>query len=195
MFAYPDFSPLLLNKAFENGTKDSAGVGDLFEEKTGHLNERQKEFFQNWDRLLYLEEGSLMRFRKEIWTMTSKERSNIGRCYPKMLIGNFIGVVTESRIGKYRYEMVSAESTEIASASDISPGDAIVVSSETGAYALAIGYIIEVKPQSLVIGIDRKLCGPPLRSQNYEALNNQNHYSRFAAHQSRKKPEGCCGGF
>ena len=47
------------------------------------------------------------------------------------------------------------------------PGDPVVVSSHDGHFGLAIGFVREVGPAWIVLGLDRDLLGPPQRSASW----------------------------
>lgn len=50
-----------------------------FEEKTSFLTQTHKTFFRTWEKLISFEEQELVRFKKEIWTMSADERMKAGR--------------------------------------------------------------------------------------------------------------------
>lgn len=50
-----------------------------YELKTGHLTSEHLDFFKKWEKLISYEEQELVRFKKEIWTMTAEERAKFGR--------------------------------------------------------------------------------------------------------------------
>ena len=54
-------------------------IGELYDEKTGHLSEKDASFFRKWETLLTVEEQDIGRFRSQLWTMTAKEREKSGR--------------------------------------------------------------------------------------------------------------------
>ena len=51
----------------------------MFEKKTSHLTDTHAAFFKKWEKLIGLEEQEMVRFKKEIWTMSAEERANVGR--------------------------------------------------------------------------------------------------------------------
>jgi DNA replication ATP-dependent helicase Dna2 len=58
---------------------EESGLLDLYENKTSHLSSRHLHFFRKWERLVSLEERELVRYRKEIWTISAAERQDLGR--------------------------------------------------------------------------------------------------------------------
>ena len=69
----------LANETLENGTAESSGLADWFNEHTGHLENRDAEFLKHWSDLLNKEEKDVFRFRNELWTMLSADREKLGR--------------------------------------------------------------------------------------------------------------------
>jgi DNA replication ATP-dependent helicase Dna2 len=63
----------------EGGNAESSGLGDWFDENTGHLDDRDADFLKHWDDLLTKEEADVFRFRNELWTMISADREKLGR--------------------------------------------------------------------------------------------------------------------
>ena len=54
-------------------------IVELYEEKTGHLSDKDVAFFKKWETLLTVEEQDMGRFRSQLWTMTSAQRAKTGR--------------------------------------------------------------------------------------------------------------------
>ena len=73
---------LFYHKAYENGTiktVSSTGLQVELEEKTKHLTKDHIQFFKKWDSLISLEENGDEHIRREIWTLESDEREQLGR--------------------------------------------------------------------------------------------------------------------
>ena len=58
----------------------SNDMQELLDAKTGHVSGQQAAFFKQWDELISHEEREMVRFKKEIWTMTADQRQATGRC-------------------------------------------------------------------------------------------------------------------
>ncbi|KAJ3091268.1 Tripartite DNA replication factor [Quaeritorhiza haematococci] len=169
----------------EKGTSVSSGLGSLFDQKTGHLTDAHVAFFEHWDRLITLEEGDMQRYRREIWCLSSEEREKLGRCFAHMKLVSVEQAQNEKGVNSYlcRFERKqSPQSTSLSQAhnciqppkpssssasanagsttllsSRIGVGDPVVVSEEgTGNYALAIGFVVDLQPNFMVISTDRK---------------------------------------
>ncbi|KAG0003793.1 Tripartite DNA replication factor [Modicella reniformis] len=76
----------VLHKLLEDGTPESSGIGDIFENATNHLNVTHAEFLRKWNRLLSLEQGDVVKFQNQIWTMLSSERQGSGNCLSNMIL-------------------------------------------------------------------------------------------------------------
>ena len=54
----------------EQGNAESAGMGEVFQERTGHLSAQHAPFFAHWYNLVALEESGVTQKRAEIWSVT-----------------------------------------------------------------------------------------------------------------------------
>jgi DNA replication ATP-dependent helicase Dna2 len=70
---------MIYHKANEQGTSESSGVGTIFTDATDHLTPAHELFLQKWNKMIAYEEDDVSIFRKEIWTMNSRDREAIGR--------------------------------------------------------------------------------------------------------------------
>ncbi|KAK9768425.1 DNA replication endonuclease-helicase Dna2 [Basidiobolus ranarum] len=176
-------SCLVYHKTVENGDATSSGLGALFDSKVGHITDRHTQFFDKWDKLISLEENDMHRFRKEIWCLLGVERERLGRCFSNMVLDRS-SYKDEGQIGgatryKYRFlrdateEEIEGNPQKSLLNSQINVGDPVVISSEFGHYALAVGFVIELNPKSLTVSLDRQLRGIPARLQNFDKTKNQ----------------------
>ncbi|KAI8970649.1 Dna2-domain-containing protein [Trametes punicea] len=159
-------SCMLYRKAVEEVVDDDSEIADIYALKTGHLTPTQANFFKKWEALISLEEKDLVRYRKELWTMSANEREEKGRCFSHMLLdASYRSQISikptsqkEGKIHGSTYRFVKATSG-IASllSGHMTVGDAVTVSVEPELLALARGFIIELKPESVVIGVDHEL--------------------------------------
>ncbi|KAF8473910.1 hypothetical protein BDZ91DRAFT_342347 [Kalaharituber pfeilii] len=119
----------------------------------------------------------MTRFRKELWTMTSAQREAKGRCFGNLTIIPESIIVAEegSRINKFTYALRKADNTPMASFLDsqIGVGDAIVISDEKGHFALALGFVIEIRRTSITVSVDRRLHNTRTREEGFDANDNQ----------------------
>ncbi|KAI8620139.1 DNA replication factor Dna2-domain-containing protein [Chytriomyces sp. MP71] len=184
---------LVYHKAVEGGDAETSKLGSLFDANTGHLNAGHLAFFKKWERLLTKEEGDIQTLRKEVWTMTSNEREKNGSCLSEMKVVTDEGYSQDvSKVTRFAYTMKKAfcpptlpagkqagTSTSLVDSNksflslQLSVGDPIVISSEQGHYALAIGFLTHMEPDSITVSVDRRLKGIPKRLPSFEATDNQ----------------------
>lgn len=146
--------------------------------KTGHLTNDQAAFFKKWERLITLEEQDMIKFRKELWTMSARDREDKGRCLSSMVIDHGYSnptsktpVSRDATIRQFTYRFVrkGAISSSLAARSllngHISSGDPVTVSVDPHLIALARGYVIELNPTSVVISVDHILSTEFVRTR------------------------------
>ena len=163
-----------------------AFLAPIFDLKTGHLTSSQTQFFKDWERLLALEEKDLVRFKKELWTLGAREREDKGRCFGGMVLRGVDGGFRaggewgrENKIHRYTYRFgrskswVMSDGCSSASSSSarsllnghLNIGDAITVSVEPGLLALARGFILDLTPEEVVLGVDHVLDPDAIRER------------------------------
>ncbi|KAJ3416935.1 Tripartite DNA replication factor [Chytridiales sp. JEL 0842] len=176
---------LVYHKSTEGGTYQTSQLGSLFNKIVGHMTETHAAFFDKWEKLITKEEGDIHRTRKEIWTLTSDERHAAGRCFRNMVLTSVNGEnIGGSKVQRFMYTFspwkpdnqsqdICTQDTNSLLNSTISVGDAIVVSSEKGHYALSIGFVTAVTPGSVHVNVDRALHGIPERMDGFNDTSNQ----------------------
>ncbi|KAG1898951.1 Dna2-domain-containing protein [Suillus fuscotomentosus] len=153
---------MLFRKAVENVVDTSSPIADVYDLKTSHLKPSHLAFFKQWEELISLEEQDATRFRKELWCMTAQEREDKGRCFNSMVIDASFQpgkVPNNGKIHQYTYCLVRASAVHGASFLNgyMSRGDAITISIEPDLLALARGFILELTPETVVVGVDHEL--------------------------------------
>ncbi|KAF9234817.1 Dna2-domain-containing protein [Melanogaster broomeanus] len=108
--------------------------------KTSHLTSVQADFFKQWEALIALEEQDGIRFRKELWTLSAQEREDKGRCFNSDGHRRILLVRVHSLLNGH-----------------LSIGDAITVSVDPELLALARGFIVDLTPEEVVLGLDHDL--------------------------------------
>ena len=116
-------------------------IASLYDMKTGHLTPSQLAFFKKWEQLIALEEKDIVKFRKELWTMTARDREDKGRCLSSMVIDYTYSAPTakvptsrDARIRQFTYCFVRKRSVTATLAArsllngHISAGDAVTIS-------------------------------------------------------------------
>ena len=174
---YAQKSCFIYHKLVDDGNGKTSGMKEKFDEVVKHLTPVHQEFFRHWDGLLTKEEGDLLRFRRELWTMLSSERERIGRCFGSLVIeqNSMDESNNSSKIDRFRYTFIKQNSTPSFSFTDsqITVGEPIVISDEAGHYALANGYATNVRKHRITVAVDRKLHNVRLRSSNFDARQHQ----------------------
>lgn len=142
-------------------------IADIYALKTAHLTPAQCDFFKKWEALIALEEQDLLRFRKEIWTMGAAEREDRGRCFSNMALDSSFHSSPlasqgprDTKIHKFTYRFFKAGLSLNRSSllnGHMSCGDAITVSVEPVLLAFARGFIVELTPTEVVVGVDHEI--------------------------------------
>ncbi|CAO1617669.1 unnamed protein product [Parajaminaea phylloscopi] len=159
---------MLYRRAVDRIVEDAENpseVASLYERITGHLTPEQAAFYAKWERLLSHEESDMVRFKRELWTMTATAREETGRCFANMIMDPDQSGLDEESGGKqmkaHMYRFVREPNQGSPSASllsgGMSPGEPCVVSIEPNTFSVAQGYIIEVSKTSVLVGLDHHL--------------------------------------
>ena len=134
----------------------------MYDLKTSHLKPSHLAFFKQWEKLISFEEQDAIRFKKELWCMTAQEREDRGRCFSSMVIDASFRpreFPNGGKIHQYTYCLIRAFVDQDVSFLNghMSCGDAITVSIEPDLLALARGFIVELTPEVVVVGVDHEL--------------------------------------
>ncbi|PIL27261.1 hypothetical protein GSI_10406 [Ganoderma sinense ZZ0214-1] len=153
-------------QAVEGVEDTTSDIADIYDLKTGHLTPSQAAFFKKWEALISLEEKDLVRFRKELWTMTAPQREEKGRCFSDMVLDLTyrppdVMKPTSQKEGKihrltYRFVKTKSGGASLLSG-HTGVGDAVVVSVEPALLALARGFVVDLTPDGVVLGVDHEL--------------------------------------
>ena len=154
-------------QAVEGVEDNTSEIAELYNLKTGHLTQEQCDFFKKWEALISLEEQEMLRFRKELWLLGSRDREKAGRCFADMItkeykVENGRGV---SKIHRHTYTFVRKPLASKTQArmqpsllnGHITKGDAVTISIEPNLLALSRGFVLELNPKSVVVGVDHEL--------------------------------------
>ncbi|KEF53322.1 DNA replication ATP-dependent helicase Dna2 [Exophiala aquamarina CBS 119918] len=165
------------HKLSENGDGETSGLGEKFNESTGHLLPAHQVFFKKWDDLLTKEERDTMKFRRELWTMLSSEREAVGRCFSEVVIlpGSIIENRENAKINRFEYTFVKHKPKAGFSftESQITIGEPIVISDEKGHFNFAAGYVTNVRPNRVVVSVDRRLQYRRRKKVDFDPSTNQ----------------------
>lgn len=127
--------------------------------------------------LLTKEETDMMKFRRELWTMLSTEREKLGRCFSNVILepGSAHEEKLGQKINRYSYTFVKQQPKPGFSftESQLTVGEPVVVSDEQGHFALANGYVTNVRKRRITVAVDRRLHNSRTRLSGFDAHNNQ----------------------
>ena len=161
------------HKLVDDGNGETSGMKEKFDESVGHLGPVHQEFFKKWDALLTKEETDVLKFRRELWTMLSSERERVGRCFGSLVIepGSAQELKDQPKINRFVYTLTKQKAAPTFSfaESQIIVGEPIVISDEKGHYALANGYVTNVRKRRITVAVDRRLHNARIRDNEFDA--------------------------
>ncbi len=158
----------------ENVEDTDSPIADAYSLKTSHLSPSHVAFFKQWEHLISLEESDLGRFRKELWTMGASERETKGRCFSSMVIDSTYRPPSQShasrdtKIHQYTYKFLRSSGYKISSSllsGFLNAGDPVTISVEPHLLALARGFILELTPTDVIVGVDHDLSSRSIRDR------------------------------
>lgn len=127
-----------------------------------------------------------MRFKKELWTLEAGERETLGRCFADMILDTS-SAPEESTQGSskihgftYRFHRDKHTSAESLLNGHMGVGDAVTVSVSPDLFALCRGFILELGPQHVVLGVDHSLNIETIQ----ERLSKRHHHPSAGAKSS-----------
>ncbi|KAF4635818.1 hypothetical protein G7Y89_g2281 [Cudoniella acicularis] len=174
---YANVPCFIYHRLADNGTAETSGVKTKFDEIVKHLTPKHKEFFLKWDDLLTKEEKETLKFRRELWTMLSSEREKLGRCFSNVIIKPRSAYEDQSnpKINRFSYTLIKDDHRNGFSFLDsqLTVGEAIVISDEKGHFALAKGYVSRVNKRSIAVAVDRRLHNARIRQPGFDEADNQ----------------------
>jgi DNA replication ATP-dependent helicase Dna2 len=174
---YAQVPCFIYHRLADDGDGETSGMKGKFDEAVKHLTPKHKEFFLKWDDLLTKEEKESMKFRRELWTMYSSERERVGRCFSDVIIepGSAYEEQNNPKINRFRYTLIKEAPLPTFSFLDsqITVGEPIVISDERGNFALANGYVTNVRKRRITVAVDRRLHNARIRGPGFDEVNNQ----------------------
>jgi DNA replication ATP-dependent helicase Dna2 len=153
-------------------------LDEAFTKLVSSLKPIHSEFFKKWDSLITKEESEMMKFRRELWTMLSKEREKVNRCFGNVIIvpgSTATESGTASKINRFQYTFMKESISPGFSfaESQITVGEPIVVSDERGHFALANGYVTHIHRLQITVAVDRRLHNARIRKSGFCSQTNQ----------------------
>ncbi|CDR40478.1 CYFA0S05e00980g1_1 [Cyberlindnera fabianii] len=168
---------MTLNKLTENGTEEGSGLAPgLFTNLTSHLDKPEyTTFFHYWDDLITKEEGTINLLKKDLFLTDSVTREKTsGKCLSNLVIsGATEGETEENMTHIYTFKRKEDNKLPPLNVSQLSKHDRIIVSDERGHYALCSGFIVNVRPDSVVVSTNRRLKNNNMKGKDFDYKNNQ----------------------
>ncbi|PLW11381.1 hypothetical protein PCANC_21857 [Puccinia coronata f. sp. avenae] len=174
---------------------------ELYERKTYHLTPVHTEFFRRWEALVSHEEKELGKLKKQIWTMSAEERERTGNALANMTIdhsfhpddGSYDPTAT-SKIHRHTYRLVRLPTKSNSAAvhenkassllfGHISKHDPVVISIEGKRLGIARGFVLDLAPTSITVGLDHRL-------EEIEALPVGTHLMTYLTQYAATQPHG-----
>ncbi|KAH4860645.1 DNA replication ATP-dependent helicase/nuclease [Parastagonospora nodorum] len=150
---------------------------ERYDELVKPLKPSHQEFMKKWDTLLTKEETDMMKFRRELWTMLSTEREKLGRCFSNVILEPGSGYEEKAgqKINRYSYTFVKQQAKPGFSftESQLIIGEPVVVSDEQGHFALANGYVTNVRKRRITVAVDRRLHNSRTKLPGFNSQTNQ----------------------
>ena len=113
-----------------------------------------------------------MRFKKELWTLDAEERETLGRCFADMVLSTSSSQEVPAHEGTskvhrftYRFQKRMDGDTESLLDGHMNVGDAVTVSVAPDLFALSRGFILELGPKHVVLGVDHAINIPAIRAR------------------------------
>lgn len=163
----------------EDGTGEllNTKAKERYDELVKPLKPSDQEFMKKWDTLLTKEESDMMKFRRELWTMLSTEREKLGRCFSNVILEPGSGYEEKDgqKINRYSYTFIKQQPKPGFSftESQLIIGEPVVVSDEQGHFALANGYVTNVKKRRITVAVDRRLHNSRTKLPGFDSHCNQ----------------------
>ncbi|KAE8850509.1 hypothetical protein PTNB85_00925 [Pyrenophora teres f. teres] len=176
---YAQESCFLYHNLVEDGKGEMLNkkAKERYDELVQPLQPSHQDFMKKWDTLLTKEETDMMKFRRELWTMLSTEREKLGRCFSNVILepGSAHEEENGQKINRYSYTFIKQRPAPGFSftESQLIIGEPIVVSDEQGHFALANGYVTNVKKRRITVAVDRRLHNSRIKLPGFNSQSNQ----------------------
>lgn len=165
------------NKLMENGTAEESGLKEnVYDSLTGHLdNENYRSFFNHWDELITKEEGSINFLKRDLFLIDGPTREKTsGKCLSNLIIKAAADEEQEEN-KTYFYTFERKGEGAPLNASQLAKHDRIIVSDESGHFALCSGWIVTVRPNEVIISTNRRLKNNNVKLDDFDIENNQTY--------------------
>jgi DNA replication ATP-dependent helicase Dna2 len=145
---------------------DISPIASLYQAKVSHMTDQHAAFFKHWEHLLTMEEDDIVRFRRQLWTMTAAAREKDGRCLSNMVLtpraGGEDGTDQQARSAsgmneRIVYKMTKNDLSSVHLGGVFAVGDPISVSIEPDFYSVAQGHLLDLSSNIVTVAVDRDL--------------------------------------
>lgn len=180
-------SCMTLNKLVEEGKAEDSGLPEgLYDQLTMHLhdNDKYKEFYTYWEDLITKEESIITKMKKDLWKYTAQERElDSGKALGNLVIkdSNDSGNMQSEFI--YTFERRDNTNSNL-QYSQLVKYDRVIISDETGHFAIAQGSILAIRQDYIRISTSRRIIDSELKLSGFNAHNNQTF--KGVLHKSQK---------
>lgn len=170
---------MTINKLVENGTAEESGLPqDVYNGLTFHLenDENSRVFYNYWDNLITQEEGIMTNLKKDLWTLTAKERENTkGKALSDLIIKESND--NDDFQEKFFYTFERPNNPQSLQNSQLIKYDRIIISDQEGHFAIAQGFITAIRPSFIKITADRRIVNSNLKVDGFNETDNQTFQS------------------
>lgn len=164
-------SCMTLNYLTETGSPEDSGLNEgVYENLTSHLLNKPEyaEFYQYWDTLLSKEEAFMARFNKDLWVLTAKERElDQGKALSELIISKSWDDDTDTDGFQYTFKRSQPSDHAPMDSTQISKYDKIIVSDQSGHFALAQGFVRHIEPNSITVSTRRRIIATELKTDKF----------------------------
>lgn len=150
---------MALNKMTEGGNAEASGIEALvYDDHTAHLDKQEyRDFYLYWDTLITKEETVFTRTKRDLWTMTAEARELDGKALCHLVISESNDHFNQN---EFIYTFVRDPGSSVQALfqnAQLGKFDRVVVSDETGRFAIALGLIMHIMPQHITILSKRRI--------------------------------------
>ncbi|XP_038878324.1 DNA replication ATP-dependent helicase/nuclease JHS1 [Benincasa hispida] len=161
----------------QNGSKETSGLGVLFDSHTDHFKASHGIFFQHWERLIDLEAKEMELVKRGVWHSRSAEKNQTSTGLSSIVLSTLDGQphCTFEKDNRISYRFVrqdlpsmcfkdSNDSSNTASINDMDSslrvGDYVILSTDSGHLTLASGIITDLSSLHISVSFSKRLRLP-----------------------------------
>ncbi|XP_021612067.1 DNA replication ATP-dependent helicase/nuclease JHS1 isoform X4 [Manihot esculenta] len=166
------------------GSKESSGLGDLYDSRVHHLSAAHCAFLQQWDRLIDLEAKETQLVKSEIWHSNGIKSDRSTNCISSIVLDSSNGLSHQKSLKDNRFiyrfvpQMVPSHNVCVSNGDSVdapSPprhgldctlkiGDYVILSTESGHQTVASGVITDIGQFHVSVSLSKRLRLPSSNS-------------------------------